>query len=201
MDATKLGKPSLGEPPKVLDTIDVLASVRKFIGAMKDPMMLFVAGIHESVVGAKAIREHFRSFVNPVSDDGHESSCGAVGDNLGVDFAVPLDQAKDNALPPGPASSDSTHPPGAKETLINFHLTSIKRTVGLAALSHALTYAFFDLRNRTPAYPGQGGDFCRLDVQRKEPNDLPKFPLGNFGTKNIFVSHLRTLTYGIFVSS
>jgi len=53
---SKLGQPGLGDAPKVLDAVDVVRSVRKFVFAMMDAIMLLVAKIHETVIGLESVR-------------------------------------------------------------------------------------------------------------------------------------------------
>ena len=56
MNASKLGQPGLGDAPKVLDAVDVVRSVRKFVFAMMDAIMHLVAKIHETIIGLESIR-------------------------------------------------------------------------------------------------------------------------------------------------
>ena len=56
MNASKLGRLGLGDAPKVLDAVDVVRSVRKFVFAMMDAIMLLVAKIHETVIGLESVR-------------------------------------------------------------------------------------------------------------------------------------------------
>ena len=56
MNASKLGQFGLGDAPKVLDAVDVVRSVRKFVFAMMDAIMLLVAKIHETVIGLESVR-------------------------------------------------------------------------------------------------------------------------------------------------
>jgi hypothetical protein len=57
MNASKLGRPSLVDAPKALDAVDVVPSVRKFVFAMMDAIMLLVAKIHETVIGLESVQE------------------------------------------------------------------------------------------------------------------------------------------------
>jgi hypothetical protein len=59
-NASTLGQPSIGDAPKVLDAVDVVRSVRKFVFAMMDAIMLLVAKIHETVIGLEIIRVYNR---------------------------------------------------------------------------------------------------------------------------------------------
>ena len=60
MNASKLGQPGLGDAPEVLDAVDVVRSVRKFVFAMMDAIMLLVAKIHETVIGLESVPTRFR---------------------------------------------------------------------------------------------------------------------------------------------
>ena len=60
MNASELGQPGLGDGPKVLDAVDVVRSVRKFVFAMMDAIMLLIAKIHETVIGLEIIRVYIR---------------------------------------------------------------------------------------------------------------------------------------------
>ena len=56
MNASKLGRPGFGDAPEVLDAVDVVRSIREFVFAMMDAIMLLVGKIHETVIGLESIR-------------------------------------------------------------------------------------------------------------------------------------------------
>jgi hypothetical protein len=69
MNASKLGQPGLGDGPKVLDAVDMVRSVHKFVFAMMDAILLIVAKIHETVIGLEPVRVYIRINPNSFTDN------------------------------------------------------------------------------------------------------------------------------------
>ena len=88
MNASKLGQPGLGDAPEVLDAVDVVRSVRKFVFAMMDAIMLLVAKIHETVIGLESIRVYNRINSHSFPDNRHQFIHRAVFDNLRVTLSL-----------------------------------------------------------------------------------------------------------------
>ena len=88
MNASKFGKPGLGDAPEVLDAVDVVRSGRKFVFAMMDAIMLLAAKIHETVTGLEYISVY--NGINPHSfpDNRHQFFHRAVFDNLRVHLSL-----------------------------------------------------------------------------------------------------------------
>jgi len=90
MNASKLGQPGLGDAPEVLDAVDVVRSVREFVFAMMDAIMLFVAKINETVICLEFIREYNLINSNSFPDNRHQFCHRSVFDNLRVHFSLPF---------------------------------------------------------------------------------------------------------------
>jgi hypothetical protein len=88
MNASELGQPGLGDGPKVLDAVDVVRSVRKFVFAMMDAIMLLIAKIHETVIGLEPVRVYIRINPNSFTDNRHQFFHRAVFDNLRVTLSL-----------------------------------------------------------------------------------------------------------------
>jgi hypothetical protein len=89
INASKLGQPSLGDAPEVLDPVDVVRSVRKSVFfAMMDAIMLVVAKIHETVIGLESVREYNRINPSSFTDNRHQFLYRAVFDNLCVQLSL-----------------------------------------------------------------------------------------------------------------
>ena len=95
------------------------------------------AHVHEFIVTGPAIRAHDARRIDPATDHRSQRGLGAIRDDLGVNLALPLEDAKDRlferASPTPTRRRAASHPAGAEITFID-----LDRAANLPALVHSL---------------------------------------------------------------
>lgn len=126
-DAVELGEPAFGEAPEGFDTVDVGATFGEGL-LFVDAHMLVVTDIDQAVVSRPAIGADDALRVDPAANDGPQGVLGAIGDDFGVDFPLPLEDAEDGLFERSPApqawQGASSNPARAKVAFINLHHSS-----------------------------------------------------------------------------
>lgn len=135
-NAIELSQPSLRKAPEGFDAVDVSAAIGEGF-LLVDAHMLVVANINQSIIPRPAIGAENACRVDPASNDGAQSGLGAVRDDFGINFSLPLEDAEDRLLAGAsaaqPGQSSASDPVCSKITLVDFDHSS-----QTAALSHAL---------------------------------------------------------------
>ena len=167
MNASKLGQPGLGDAPEVLDAVDVVRSICKFVFAMMDAIMLLVAKIHETVIGLESIRVYNRINPNSFPDNRHQFFHRAVFDNLRVHFPFPFNKSENNSLSSRSPSSDTSHPTCPKVTFIDFNFALSERTDELAVFRDPLTNRFQSAVDRIATDSSQNCNLRGFHIQGK----------------------------------
>ena len=105
--ALELGQPDLGQAPKAFDAVDMDGAFGELVAGMVDAEVA-IAEVDQAVVAAPTIGVDDGARVDPAADDALEGGLRAVRDDLGIDVALPLEDAEDDGLavgaapPPGP---------------------------------------------------------------------------------------------------
>src|SRR5665213_3715803 len=124
VEASKFGQPHLGEAPEVLDAVDVRLAFHKLIAAMIHPVMLLVAQVHQAAVAFPTIRINHTAQSDLALQNGRQHSAAAIGDDLRVNFSVPLEQAEHRHFLKSPPSAFAPDTATTKITFVNFHLSA-----------------------------------------------------------------------------
>ncbi len=103
--AAKLYRADFGKAPEAFDAVDMVCPDGEFIGRMIDPVMLLIAQIDYSVIGAKTVGMDNGSGIHLAFDDRVKRFAGTVGDDLGIDLAVSFVNTEDDRFAAGSASS------------------------------------------------------------------------------------------------
>ena len=138
-NAPELIEPRFCDAPKVLNAVDMIMAVGKFVASMLDPIVLFITKVYKSVIGLKSIGINRRVLVDLLLYNGHQRTSGAVFNNLGIHLATSFNQAEDNVFPPGPAASDPSDSPCSKVAFVDLDFTCIKGTLLLAVFGNAFS--------------------------------------------------------------
>ena len=178
-NASELIEPGFCDSPKVLNSIDMVMAVSKFITSMLDPIVLLITKVYKAVVGLKSIGINCRVLIDLLLYNGHQRASGAVFNNLGVNLTTAFDQAEDNVFTPCPTTPDPSYSPGSKVAFVNLHFTGIKGTLLLTVVSHAFSDFIKNSVNGLPGKTRQFSNFCRFNIQGKQLNNLPNFCLRN----------------------
>jgi len=178
-NASELVEPGFCDSPKVLNSIDMVMAVSKFITSMLDPIVLFITEVHKSIVGLKSIGINRRGLIDLLLYNGHQRASGAVFNNLGINLTTAFDQTEDNVFTPCPAAPDPSDSPGSKVAFVNFDFTGIKGTLLLTVVSHAFSDFIKNSVNGLSRKTCQFSNFCRFNIQGKQLNNLTNFGLRN----------------------
>ena len=178
-NASELIEPRFCDSPEVLNAIDMVMAIRKFIASMLDPIVLFITEVYKAVIGLKSIGIDRRVLIDLLLYNGHQRASGAVFNNLGIHLTTAFDQAEDNVFTLGAATPDPSYSPGSKVAFVNLHFTGIKGTLLLAVVSHAFSDFIKNSVNGLPGKTRQFSNFCRFNIQGKQLNNLPNFGLRN----------------------
>ena len=167
MNASKLGRPSLVDAPKVLDAVNVVPSVRKLVFAMMDAIMLLVAKIHETVIGLESVRVYNRINPNLFTDNCPQFFHRAVFDNLRVHFPFPFNKSENNSFSSRSPTSDTSHSKRPKVTFIDFNFALSERTDELAGFRDPLTNRFQSAVDRIATDSSQNCNLRGFHIQGK----------------------------------
>ena len=171
-DASELIEPPFSDGPEVLDPINVISSISKFIVSMLDTIVLLITKVYQAVIGLKSIRIDRRAEIDLLPYNGHQRALRAIPDNLGIHFTASLDQPENDVFAFGPAASDSTNPAGSE-------VANVKRTLLLAVFSNPYSDFTKNRVNRLPRKTGQFSNFGGFNIQSKQPHNLSKYGLRN----------------------
>jgi len=178
-NASELIEPGFCDSPKVLNAINMVMTIRKFIASMLDPIVLLITEVYKPIVGLKTIGINRRGLIDLLLYNGHQRASGAVFNNLGINLTTSFDQTEDNVLTLGAAASDTSDSAGSEVTLVNLNFTCIKGALLLAIVSHSLSDFIKNSVNGLSRKTRQFSNFCRLNIQGKQLNNLPDFSLRN----------------------
>ena len=70
-NASELIEPRFCDSPKVLNAINMVMAVSKFIASMLDPIVLFITEVYKPVVGLKSIGINRRVLIDLLLYNGH----------------------------------------------------------------------------------------------------------------------------------
>ena len=88
--------------PEAFDAVDVVAtlpSAAELVSAVIHPQVLLVSHVHQAVVALPSVGMNDAPNVHFAPNRGQKRGFRAVGNNLGVDLAVPLEDAEDRPRP------------------------------------------------------------------------------------------------------
>lgn len=166
VEATKLGQAHLGEAPEVFNAVDVRLVFDKLVAAMIHPVMLLVAQVHQAAVAFPAIPINHAAQGHLALQNSRQHRAAAIGDDLRINFALPLEQTEDGHLPksaPAPFAPDA---PSAKITFVSLNFTAQGR-FGLAELRQPLAEMPRVEIDRVAIQAGELGDLSGFHIQTK----------------------------------
>ena len=100
--ALALGQPDLGQAPEAFDAVAMDGSLRELVAGMIDADVA-IAEVDQAMVAAPAIGVDDGAWVDPAADNPLQGGLRAVRDDLGIDAALPREDAEDDRLAVGAA--------------------------------------------------------------------------------------------------
>jgi len=178
-DASELIEPPFSDGPEVLDAVNMIGSVHKFIVSMLDPIVFFVTEVYQAVIGLKSVGIDRRVNIHLLPYDRHQRALRAILDNLGIHLSAAFDQTEDNVFAPCSAAPNPTDPAGPKVAFVDFNFTDIERTLLLAVLGNPYSNIIKNSINGLSGKTGQFSNFGGFNIQGKQLYYLPEFGLRN----------------------
>lgn len=179
--AIKLGQATLCIAPERLNAVDMSLPISKLIFAMAHPEVLVKPDIDQAVIASPAVRVNYRAGLHVPADNALQRSPGAVGHDLGIDLAVPLQQPEHNRLAVGAATTLATDPMRTEVRFIDFYRT-LQRRLQFTGLGDAGSYLQVNTVHRSHRKSGQFGCIHRREIQGKTPYNMPEFSFADFRT-------------------
>ena len=187
-DAVELGEPTFRVAPEGFDPVDVTLPADEFVLSMVDPAVLLEAHVYQAVIGLPAIAVDRTSAPNMSADQRQQRGFAAIGDDLGVDLSSSLQDAKDDGLAPGAASTFPADAIGAEVGFVDLHLAG-KRRLSIASFRQSASDAEEDRIHGTHADPRHRGSFSGGQIKRKALHEVPEPGLRNLRTLEVLVLH------------
>ena len=88
--SSEFGKSHFTQPPEVLYSVDMVASIGKLIFAVLNPKVLFLSVVYQSIVGFKSVGVYNRSCVGFSSYNRHQLVHRTILDHLCIDSFTAL---------------------------------------------------------------------------------------------------------------
>ena len=172
----KLHEPPLCIGPEGFDAVDVSFAVCELVLSMVDTIMLFVAQVNKTTVTAPVIRVDDAVGLYPTADNGQQRPSGAIRDDLGIDAAAPLEDAKDRGFAIGTTTPFAFDALGTKVGFIDLDL-SLNRRALFTKFGDPLSDSMQVTVDRVAIQPGQNGYSMSVQIEGKVPHQLPEFGL------------------------
>ena len=187
----------LGKAPEALDAVDMGFTSNELILPVIDAQVLAVADVNQAIVAPPAIGIDDAVQGDPTADNALQRSLSAVRDDFRIDAAVAFENAEDGRFAKGPASSLALDAAGAEVRFIHLDRTR-ERRLGLAIFSDTFTDASQITINGIAVQSRQGSDLCGVQIECKQPDNLPKLVLRNSCTNCIPVFHCHDSSLASF---
>jgi len=174
------------EAPKALDAIDVVLAYGQLMSLMVDAEMFLIAHIDQTVVTGPTVGVDDRLEANTAQNGLAERLSPAVGDDLGIDIAVALEDAKHDRLASRPTAALAPDATRAEVTLIDFDFPG-EGVLRLTPAGHLASQFEVNRVPRPYRKTGHSGRFAGRQIQGEEANQAPKKLLRNMGTDVVLV--------------
>lgn len=185
---TKPIQSGFGKAPEAFNAVDVGSSSDELILFVIHSLILAIADIDQAIVTPPANGIDNAIQGDAFSDNTLQRGFTAACDDFCVDITVALEDAKDCCLAESATSSLAFNAPGAEVGFIGLEVVSERRLV-LAILHNALTDASQIPIGCIVVKSRQRGDLSGVQIQRIQPDNLPKMALNESCTECIPIFH------------
>ena len=188
---TETYHPGFCKPPEPLNTVDMGAVPDKFVLPVIDPEMLSIADIDQTIVSTPAIRVDDAVERDTSPDNALQRGFAAVRDDFCIHRAIAFEDPEDGCFAERPAPSLAFDTPGAEVGFVDFDLTG-KRRLGLAIFCNTYTNASQIAVNCISVEASDRGDLSGIQIERKEPDNLPELVHTDSCTDCVLALRLRS---------
>ena len=185
---TETHHPGFCKPPESLDTINMGATPDEFVLPVIDPEVPAVADIDQAIVSTPAIRVDDTVERDTSPDNALQRGFTAVRDDFCVNRAIAFEDPEDGCFAERPAPSLALDAPGAEVGFVDFDLTG-KRRLGLAIFCNSDANASQIAVDCIPVKTSDRRDLSGIQIERKQPDNLPKLMLTDSCTDCVLVFH------------
>src|SRR5690554_4212827 len=130
----KLAEPSFCHAPKVLNTINVVEAIGKFVLSMLNSVMLLIAKVNKPIIALKSVCINSRFFIHFLLNNGQQSAYRAVFNYLSIYLTASFDQPENYMFSFGSASPNSADTAGSKVAFIDLNFTVAEGALLLAVI-------------------------------------------------------------------
>ena len=184
--APEARKTGFREPPEPFNSVDMGGTGNELVLPMIYPKVFPVSDVDEAIIAPPAVGVDDALQGHLSANDVLKGVLGAVGDDLGIDLSVSLEQAEDDGLPERSPAPFPLDPPGTEERLVDFDLSGQGRLF-FTVLGDPFPKGLQEPVHRIAVQPCQNSDLGGIQVEGKKPDQLPEFGLRNFRTICILV--------------
>ena len=121
-DAVELRQTTFGEAPETLDAIDMVLTHGKLMSLVIHPEMFLISHVDQSVVAGPAVGVDDGFQADAARNGLPQRLSATVGDDLGVDRTVALEDAEDDGLAGGAAAPFTTNAARTEVALVDLDL-------------------------------------------------------------------------------
>jgi len=195
-NAAELGKAALGASPKALYAVDMAPAFGKHVRAMIDNAVI-IAHSGKAVVRRIAVGIDSCFLADKTTNERKQCPLFDIGNDLGIDRALAMENAKDYRLAASAATALASHPTSTEIALVKLNLAGIyagtRRTrMNGTANSHEVTV------DGHAADAGEQRRFCGIQVMGEILDELAKFRFGKTGTISVFITGLHKIKLHFF---
>lgn len=180
--AVEFVQSALCKGPETFDAVDVHRADRELIRAMVDTKMLSETDIDKTVVATPSVGVNSHFEADFTAYYGLQRPLLAVWDDLGIDPAVPFENAKDDGLSASSTASFSANPPRTEIRFVDLYFTRVDRSVP-GTFFHELNTNL--LKDQINAFTRDARQFSGLfgrQIQGKIPQNSTESLLRDSGT-------------------
>lgn len=183
----KLLHAPFGKGPETLDAVDMISAVGKFVIAMTDSKMFCKTDIDEAVITPPAVGMDNHLKGDFTANNALQRAFLTVWNDLGINPAVPFENAEDDGLAAGPAAAFSANPSAAEVRFVHLDLAGLDRRMASTFLDQAQADFLKDQIHALARDISQFGCFASRQIHCKITQYLAKFLFTNSGTAIIAV--------------
>ena len=184
----------LGETPKGLDAVDVVAAISELVFTVTHPEVLRVSNVDQSVVANPSISVNYRVEADSSTNEPLQSSLFGVWDDLSPHPVTTFQNPEHNRLFTGSAAPFPLDPPRTKVRLVNFYRPS-EWCFGFADSRQAAANLEVDVIHRSNADTGHTRRRAGRQVLSEAAENLAKLGLVYFRRSIVLVNsfHHRSI--------
>ena len=168
-NAVELGQATFGKAPEALDAVDVVLALSKLMSLVVHSEMLLIPHIDQSVIARPAVGMDDGFQADAAQNGLAQRLSATIRDDLGVDTAVALEDAKNDGLARSAATAFAPDAARAEVALIDFDFSG-KGAVRFAPGGNPLAQLEVNTVDRTHGNTGDGGGFGRRQIEGESPN-------------------------------